>query len=149
MINPSILSALAVLAGSSVGALTPVLSNYVLQRSATQRDFANREIVGRQTLYSEFITEATRLYGDGLIRNAFAMSDAVGIYALVSRMRLVAPDSVIVAAEAVVKTIIERYGQDNLSLEDLPKAALAAKIDPLNQFSTRCRQDLRVLAQST
>src|SRR5437870_3443321 len=105
MINPSIVSALSVLAGSSVGALTPVLSNYVLQRSTAQRDFTNREIAGRQTLYSDFITEAVQLYGDALTRNEFQLKDAVGLYALVSRIRLVASPPVVVAAEEVAKTI--------------------------------------------
>ena len=89
------------------------------------------------------------MYADGLMRNNFALSDAVGIYSLVSRMRLVAPKSVVLEAAAAVKTIVERYGQENLSLEDLPKAALSSKVDPLYQFSTTCLQDLIDLAQST
>jgi hypothetical protein len=147
--NPAVISALAAVGGSSVGALTPVLSNYVLQRSLTRRDFVTKEIADRQALYSEFISEAARLYADASTRSSFALSDAVAIYALVSRIRLVAPDSVVQAAEEVVKTIVERYGKDNLGLDDLPRVALSAGIDPLYQFSKTCRQDLRSLAHPT
>jgi len=37
LVNPAIISALAALGGSSVGAVAPVLSNYVFQRSVARR----------------------------------------------------------------------------------------------------------------
>ena len=146
MINPSIITALSVLAGSSLGALTPVLSNYVLQRSATQRDLVTRELADRQTLYSDFIANAARLYADAITSNTFQMNDAVGLYALVSRMRLVAPPRVVAAAEAAARKILERYKADNVPLENLPVSALSSGLDPLQEFSTTCRGDLLDLA---
>ena len=56
--NPAAMSALAVFGGASVGSLSPVLSNYVLQRRVARRDLINREIAERQRLYSDFISEA-------------------------------------------------------------------------------------------
>jgi hypothetical protein len=50
-------SALAALGGSVIGATTPVLSNFVLQRSLTQRELTNREIAQREDLYAEFIRQ--------------------------------------------------------------------------------------------
>jgi hypothetical protein len=56
--NPAAMSALAVFGGASVGSLSPVLSNYVLQRRVARRDLINREIAERQRLYSDFISDA-------------------------------------------------------------------------------------------
>jgi hypothetical protein len=53
---------LAALGGSVIGATTPVLSNFVLQRSLTQRELTNREIAQREELYSEFIRQGTSCY---------------------------------------------------------------------------------------
>ena len=144
--NPAIISALSVLAGSSLGALTPVLSNYILQRSATQRDFVTRELADRQTLYSDFISNAARLYGDAVTSNTIQMNDAVGLYALVSRMRLVAPPLVVESAETAAKKILERFKAGNVPLENLTVSALSSGLDPLQEFSTSCRADLLDLA---
>jgi hypothetical protein len=40
-------SVLAALSGSMIGASTPVLSNFVLQRSVAQRELTNRELAQR------------------------------------------------------------------------------------------------------
>ena len=55
-------SVLAALGGSVIGATTPVLSNFVLQRSVARRELTNREIVQREDLYSEFIRQGTACY---------------------------------------------------------------------------------------
>jgi len=65
--NPATINILAVLSGTAVGSLAPVLSNYVLQRSATQRDRLNRQLGQREVLYSDFIKEASRLYADAML----------------------------------------------------------------------------------
>ena len=98
--NPAIISALAALGGSSVGALAPVLSNFILQRSVTQRDLLNRQISQRETLYSDFINEASRIYAKSVTHDLENMDELVSLYALVSRIRLMATEPVVRAAEA-------------------------------------------------
>lgn len=145
--NPAAMSALAVFGGASVGSLSPVLSNYVLQRRVARRDLINREIVERQQLYANFISEATRLHADAMTRNSFDLSELVSLYALTGRIRLVSPDDVVHDAEETVRNIVQRYGETNVTLEDLREVALAAKTDPLKRFSATCRKDLRRLAR--
>lgn len=60
--NTAFVRALAAISGSLIGGMGPVLSSYVLQRSVTRREISNREINVRETLYAEFITEASRVY---------------------------------------------------------------------------------------
>jgi predicted methyltransferase len=143
--NPAIISALAALGGSSVGALAPVLSNFVLQRSVTQRDLLNRQISQRGTLYSDFINEASRIYAKSVTNNLEEMDELVSLYALVSRIRLMASEPVVRAAEAFVKLIVTHYGEPNLTVEQIRSAALSAKAEPLDVFSLACRKELRMI----
>ena len=145
MMSPAAISALAALGGSSLGALGPVLSNYVLQRSLTRRDLVHREIADRQKLYSDFISEAAHRFADAMTSSALNLNDVVTLYALLSRIRLVATTPVVATADALVKTVVQRYGDENVSLEGLRTAALAATSDPLSAFSTACRKDLQQL----
>jgi len=100
-------SILAALGGSVIGASTPVLSNFVLQRSVTQRELTNREIGQREDLYSEFIRQGTACYAKALSQSLENIDEIVAMYALVNRIRLFASGSVLKAAEAFVKTLVE------------------------------------------
>ena len=145
--NPAAISAWAVFGGASVGSLSPVLSNYVLQRRVARRDLVNREIAERQKLYSDFISEAAQLHADAMTKSSFDLRELVSLYALTSRIRLIAQDEVVYAAEELVKNIVKRYGEANMTLDGLREAALSSKADPLKRFSTACRKDLQRLAR--
>jgi len=140
--NPAILSALAALGGSSVGALSPILSSYVLQRSQAQRDLLVRQVVERETLYSDFINEASRVYAHSQTHNLECLDELVSLYARVSRIRLLGTEPVINAAEVLVRQIVKQYGEPNLTIEETRAAAIAAKADPLDVFSFACRGEL-------
>jgi H2-forming N5,N10-methylenetetrahydromethanopterin dehydrogenase-like enzyme len=95
--------ALAAFGGSSLGALTTVLNNYLLQRSMRQRELLNREIDQREVLYADFIKEASRLYANSIAHNLESLDDLVALYALVSHIRLLASEAVLREAEEFVK----------------------------------------------
>jgi hypothetical protein len=136
-------SVLAALCGSIVGASTPVLSNFVLQRSQTQREMTNREIAQREELYAEFIRQGTSCYATALAQSLEKIDDIVAMYALVNRIRLFASDNVLEAAEAFVEKLIARYGEHNMSIQELKTIALEKHADPLNDFALKCRLELR------
>ena len=141
--NNAMVSVLAALIGSTIGGLAPVMSNYVLQRGQTQRDLLNRQITQRETLYSDFIKEASSLYANSVTRSLENLDGLVSLYALVSRIRLTASEPVLHAAEAFVKQIVQHYGEPNLTVEQIRAAALSAKADPLDVFSLACRRELQ------
>jgi hypothetical protein len=143
--NSTIVGALAALGGSSIGAMAPVLSSYMLQRSVAQRELSNREINLRETLYAEFIKEASRIYLISLTHVLDNLDDLVLLYSLVSRIRLFATEPVVAAAEGLVKRIVAHYGRPNLTVEQVRTAALSAAADPLDVFSFACRKELRTL----
>jgi len=136
-------SLLAALSGSVLGASTPVLSNFVLQRSQTERELTNREIAQREELYSEFIRQGTACYAKALSQSLEHIDEIVAMYALVNRIRLFASRSVLEAAEAFVKRLVETYGEKNLTIEQIKLAALEQHADPLNDFALKCRSELR------
>jgi uncharacterized protein YnzC (UPF0291/DUF896 family) len=141
---------LAALSGSIIGASTPLLSNFILQRSVMQRELTNREIAQREELYSEFIRQGTTRYAKALLQSLDSIEDLTAMYALVNRIRLFASTSVLEAADAFVRSLVERYGEKNMSIEKITALALRQHPDPLNVFALRCRTELRKMyAQSS
>src|SRR5260370_42691516 len=132
--DSTLTSVLAALSGSVIGASTPVLSNFVLQRSVAQREMTNREIAQREELYSEFIQQGTLCYAKALSQSLDNLDEIVAMYALVNRIRLFASMSVLGAAEAFVKKLVERYVEKNMSLDQMRSIALEQHADPLNDF---------------
>ena len=136
-------SVLAALSGSVIGATTPVLSNFVLQRSVAQRELTNREIAQREELYSEFIRQGTSCYARALSQSLESIDEIVAMYALVNRIRLFASRSVLEAAEAFVKKLVATYSEKNLTIEQIKLVALEQHADPMNDFALKCRAELR------
>ena len=136
---------LAALGGSMIGASTPVVSNFVLQRSVTQREITNREIAKREELYSEFIRQGTLCYVKALTQSLDNLDEIVAMYALVNRIRLFASESVLQAAEAFVKKLVEKYGEKNMSIDQMKSVVLDQQVDPLSDFALKCRSELRTV----
>jgi hypothetical protein len=136
-------SVLAALGGSAIGASTPVISAFVLQRSLAERELTNREIAQREDLYAEFIRQGTACYAKALSQSLENIDEIVAMYALVNRIRLFASNSVLEAAEAFVKKLVEKYGDKNMSIDQIKSAALEQHADPLSDFALKCRAELR------
>jgi hypothetical protein len=126
---------LAALGGSVIGASTPVFSNFVLQRSLTQREMTNREIAQREDLYAEFIRQGTICYAKALSQSLTSIDEIVAMYALVNRIRLFASHSVLKAAEAFVKILVEKYGKTSMSIDQIKTVAREQHADPLSDFA--------------
>jgi capsule polysaccharide export protein KpsE/RkpR len=54
-----------------------------------------------------------------MTQSSYTINELVTLYALVGRIRLSASEQVVRAAEDVVKLIVARYWEANLTLEDL------------------------------
>ena len=68
-----------------------------------------------------------------------------GLYAILNRIRLLASDDVLTAADRSVTGILERYFQPNLSPDELRELMLTRPNDPLKEFSEVCRLELQTL----
>jgi hypothetical protein len=142
--NEAVISAVAALTGSALGGLTPIISNYLIQRGLTQRELLTRELVERQNLYAEFIRFGTTLYVSAMTKEPQDenFDDLVALYALVGRIRLYASAPVIEAAQDFAALVNETYGSAAVSTEDLRSATLKPHLDPLHPFSVECRKEL-------
>jgi hypothetical protein len=134
---------LAALGGSAIGATTPVISNFLLQRSVTQRELTSRTIAQREELYAEFMRQGSVCYVKALSQDMDSIDEIVALYTLVNRMKLFATESVLKAAEAFVQQVVDKYGEANLSISQITTAAREQHLDPLGDFALECRAELR------
>src|SRR6516162_5096481 len=139
--NASTITALAAISGSMVGALGSLAASWVTQRHQDRRDLLTKKIVHREALYSGFISEAARLLVDALEHNFNDPKNLIPSYALLGRIRLGSSPQVSMAAEEVVKLIMDAYTKPNLTAEQVQFAAVGGE-DPLRAFSETCRAEL-------
>ena len=140
--NSAVVSALAAVGGSAVGALAPVTSNVLVQRHLARQKSLDKARVQREALYSDFIKKSSSLYAKAFTQQLDSFQDLVALSALESRIRLSSSEAVVQAAENLLLKIITQFGEPNLSVEELRAAALSAKARPLTVFSKICRAEL-------
>jgi hypothetical protein len=134
--DASVISALAALAGTAVGGLTSVVANWLSHRIDVQRE-KNR----RQVLYREFMEEASKCYIDALQHGEADVPGLVGLYAKLSRMRVLSSKEVLNSAETITRKILDTYLEPDKSFTELREMANSGAIDLLREFSTTCRQE--------
>jgi hypothetical protein len=132
--------AVAAFSGSASGALATVLTSWVSQRRKDRARLRSQTNSKREELYKSFIEEASRLYGDALVKDETEVSELVDLYALIGQMKILSSDEVIEAAEKVGRLILETYLSPNRTFVDLPD--LLREVDPLRDFSEACRREL-------
>ncbi len=148
MDGPTI-SAFAALAGSVVGGLTALVTSWLSQQAQARTRENAEDRMARETLYGDFIVEASRLYGEALTHDNPEIPNLVGIYAMVSRMRVRSSLRVIENAERVARTIVETYFGPNKTLRELHDMLDSESMDPLRGFSEACREELLSLRAGT
>ena len=137
----SIISALAALTGAVVGGLTSGISNWVNHRSQIRAQWLNHEKNRRQILYKDFIKEASKCYIDALQHDAADIPGLVGLYAKLSRMRVLSSTGVVDSAEKIAKKILDTYLEPDKSFFELREMAIDGTIDLLHGFASACRDE--------
>ena len=145
------ISALSVLGGSLVGALTSLASTWMTQQHLDRRELIGKQLSDRETLYAKFISEASLAMIDSLTNNLDHRVDGlIPLYTLIGRIRLSSSESVVTAAEKVIKEIIAGYFRSNLTAVQVQEMVFNPQdhrqVDPLAEFSRVCRGELRTLA---
>ncbi len=136
------ISALMGLAGVAIGSLASFATTWITQRSQVKERYREVEIAKREKLFSDFIAEATRLYGDALSHQKDDVSDLVLLYALVAQMRLICARPIVDAAERTMDHVIEAYLAPNLSLHEIADLARSGAMNFLADFGEICRMEL-------
>jgi hypothetical protein len=135
--------AIAAFWGSATGSLATLLTSWLTRRRQDRLRQTERAISQREKLYKQFIEEASRLYADALVHEQSEPSELVAMYALVGRMKIIASDDVVHAAEKVGRIILNTYLSPNRTFADLPD--LIDEVDPLREFSDACRRELQTV----
>ena len=87
-VDPAYLTGLAIFSGSVVGALTSLTSAWLTKQHEARHQRASEAKLWRQRLYAQFIDEASKLYLDALVRDQAEALAMVGLYALLSKIRM-------------------------------------------------------------
>jgi hypothetical protein len=133
--------AIAAFGGSAIGSLATLATTWLTRRRADRLRRTERAVSQREKLYKQFIEEASRLYADALVHEQSEPSELVGMYALIGRMKIIASDDVVHAAERGGRMILNTYLSPNRTFADLPD--LIDEVDPLREFSDACRNELQ------
>jgi hypothetical protein len=141
--DASYVPALSALAGSAIGALASFATAWISQNSQARALQRGQDRARREALYSEFINEASRLFGDAFEHVLDDPSKMVQLYATVSRIRLFGQPRTLAAAEEVMRQIGATYFAPNKELKLFADIARAGELDPLCAFSEACRDELR------
>ena len=85
--------------------------------------------------------------GDAIANNEPKMPELVDLYAMVSRMRVLAMPRTVARADSLMHAIIDTYFRPNRTMRDLhDMLQTGAGIDPLREFSEAAREELTAFA---
>ncbi len=141
------LSAVSALAGSLIGGLTTGASTWLSQRTQVRASQIAHEVSRREDLIRDFIVAASKTYGDALVNSEPQMQEIVNLYALVSRMRVLAMPESVAAADRLLRATIDTYFEPNRTVADLHELLKSGSgVDPLGEFSEAARKELGLLS---
>jgi hypothetical protein len=140
--DSAIITAVAAAGGSLVGAAATIFTTWITQRTQSVHAEREEKLRNREALYGEFITEASRLAVQALGHSLERPETFVKLYGISGRIRLVATDPVLAAAEACVHQIIDLYAKPNLTVEQIRLAFERDRLDPIRDFSVACQKEL-------
>ena len=126
---------------SAVGSSASIAAAWVTQHYQKIRERARAELRRRETLYGEFITEASRLTADAFDHSLEHPETLSRLYALLGRIHLVASDPVYQAAKKCCAYVVDLYSKANLSIEQIYEQ-LQVSDHPLGAFAAACRVEL-------
>jgi hypothetical protein len=141
-VDSTAVAATAAALGSLLGASASVATTWLTQRGQVARANLEWKLRQRESLYMEFVAEASRLAVDAVLHSLDRPDQLVVLYGVLSRIRLVSGDEVLARAEECCRRIVDLYRRPNLTADQFRAALEAKEFDPLKEFSTACRSEL-------
>ena len=141
--DANVITGLAGVLGSVSGASAAIATTWISQRNQTVRERTKWETRKRETLYGDFITEASHLIADALDHSLDKPETLVRLYAHLGRVRLVSSDDVLAAAEECCSRIVDLYGRPNLTIGEILATMRSNELEFFKRFSDACRVELR------
>jgi hypothetical protein len=144
--DSTVVTALAAALGSLVGATASIGTTWISQRRQSIRATSEWKLRERESLYKEFIMEASRLFGDAMVNSLDRPDQLVALYGILSRIRLTSGDDVLSKAVECCHRIVGLYRGPNMTAEQIRAAFEAKEFDPLKEFSAACRMELLAMS---
>jgi hypothetical protein len=141
--NANLITALAGVLGSVSGASAAIATTWISQKSQTVRERAKWETRKRETLYGEFITEASQRLADAFDHSLDKPETLVKLYAILGRIRLVSSDAVLTAAQECCDRVVGLYAEPNRTMSEIFTTLRSGELEALERFSDACRVELR------
>ena len=139
------ISALAALGGAAVGGVTSFGTTWLSQQTQARIQELTHKLTLREELFKAFIEEASKLYADALVNQISDVSKLVGLYALISKMRVISARATVESADALARKIVNTYNAPNKTISELQDMVNSGAIDVLQSFSEAARQELHNL----
>jgi hypothetical protein len=147
----TLITAMAGVFGSLVGGSASLATTWLTKRTEIVRTTAERNLRERESLYNEFLTEASRVAIHALTHSFEGPDQIVALYGILSRIRLVASNAVVREGEVCCVRMLATYGKPSITADELRGMFAAANdladLDPLKEFSNACRQELKLIEQ--
>jgi hypothetical protein len=141
--DSAIVSAMAGVLGSLVGASAAVATAWITQKTQSKRELIQEEMRRREALYGEFVAECAKLLIDAFTHTLDKPDTLLALYALINRIRLCASQPVLREAERLLTRVAEQYFSRNLTLEEMRALTRSEGADPLKSFGEACRVELK------
>jgi hypothetical protein len=141
--DAALVSAISALAGSVIGGLTTGFTTLLSQRSQARAGQIAHDLARREDLIRDFIVAASKTYGDAIVNDEPKMPELIDLYAMVSRMRVLAMPRSVACADVVMGSILETYSAPNRTIADLRELVKdGGRVDPLRDFAEAAREEL-------
>jgi hypothetical protein len=142
-VDANLITALAGVLGAVSGASAAIATTWITQKSQTIRERAKSETRKRETLYGEFITEASQRLADAFDHSLDKPDTVVKLYAILGRIRLMSSDAVLTAAEECCDRVVDLYAKPNRAMAEIFTTLHSGEFEALKRFSDACRVELR------
>ena len=142
------ISALSALGGATIGGLTSFATSWLTQRTQLLHAQRDAEKTKLEALYSDFIAEAARLFGDAQTRPGDDITAMIRLYTMVGRMRLISDRAVVDAAVRVEDEIVKAYLGPNRNFQEFMDYAHKGGMEFLSEFGELARKDLAARARA-
>jgi hypothetical protein len=145
-VDANLITGLAGALGAMSGASAAIATTWISQTSQTIRERAKWETRKRETLYGDFITEASQQLANAFDHSLDKPETVVKLYAILGRIRLVSSDAVLTAAEECCDRVVDLYAKPNRTMTEIFTTLHSGEFEFLKHFSDACRLELRKYA---
>src|SRR6476620_3084898 len=141
VMDSAYISALAPLAGSSIGGLATFATTWLNQSYQHKIQRHSNDRARREKLFGDFMHEAASAYSDAMVNKLENSNGLVNLYSLKSRMSLFSGEDVLQEADKVLQIIIDRYFVGEIKYLNMSPSAVK-EFDILRDFTRACKKEI-------